>query len=147
MFQMPNMPVDFIYLASKALYCTDKQLGIHTKCHLPKGACFCTEDPSLHLNDFRMQGTFEIWGDHGCMCDTYQWGPLRLTWVYVRGLYSEYDRTNSSVLQNLPSIALVVELWLVVVDIFDVEVHQHWGGLTGTALVRGQDGQREEVVL
>lgn len=81
------------------------------------------------------------------MCDTYQWGPLRLTWVYVRGLYSEYDRTNSSVLQNLPGVALVVELWLVVVDIFDVEVHQHWGGLTGTALVRGQDSQREEVVL
>lgn len=68
MFQMPNMPVDFIYLASKALYCTDKQQGIHTKCHLPKGACFCTEDPSLHLNDFRMQGTFEI---------------LRRSWLYV----------------------------------------------------------------
>lgn len=48
---MPNMPVDFIYLASKPLYCTDIQQGIHTKCHLPKGASFCTEDPSLHLND------------------------------------------------------------------------------------------------
>lgn len=48
---MPNMPVDFINLASKPLYCTDKRQGIHTKCHLPKGASFCTEDPSLHLND------------------------------------------------------------------------------------------------
>lgn len=34
---MPNAPVDFIYLAANALYCTDKQQGIYTKCHLPKG--------------------------------------------------------------------------------------------------------------
>lgn len=58
---MPNAPVDFIYLASNALYCTDKQQGIYTKCHLPKGKIFfCTKDPSLHLKEFRTQGTFEI---------------------------------------------------------------------------------------
>lgn len=71
---MPNMPVDFIYLASKPLYCTDKRQGIHTKCHLPKlRSIFLHRGPIPSSTDLRTRGTFEI---------------LRWSWLYV--WYSEW---------------------------------------------------------
>lgn len=70
-----------------------------------------------------------------------------LTRVCVCCLYSEYTRSNVCILGNLPTVGLMVKLRLVVVDILYVEVDQHRGWLTGTTFVRGQYGQREQVIL